>query len=103
MVSIIQNKLKLNQKYYLHNDTQIYYAKNYCGGNILNHLYLWIPFEIIDKLFIILEDVYRNFYYKKHVIENFKKLKIDMGSLNTFYSKFIKLVVKFKFIKEILL
>lgn len=36
-------------------------------------------------------------------MKKFRKLKIDMGSFNTFYCKFINLAVKLKFVKEMLL
>lgn len=60
-------------------------------------------FEIVNKLFIKSEKVYGDFYYKKHIIEKFIKLKINILFFNIFGSKFIKLAIKFKFIKEILL
>lgn len=50
-----------------------------------------------------MEEIYRDLYYKEQIIEKFKELKIGLEFFNTFYSKFIKLVVKLKFTKEILL
>ena len=54
-------------------------------------------------MFIKFEKVYGNLYCKKHTIKNFKELKIGSKFFNTFYSKFIKLVTKLKFTKEMLL
>ena len=59
-----------------------------------------IPFETVDILFIKLKEVYGNPYYKNHIIEKFKELKIGTKSFNTFYSEFIKLAVKLKFKKK---
>lgn len=36
-------------------------------------------------------------------MEKFRELKIDIGSFNTFYYKFINLAVKLEFVKEMLL
>lgn len=105
----MQNKLKPNWEYYFDNDTQIYYTENRCGNKALKYLQLHfcadslILFEIVDDLFTKLEEVYDNSHCKDYVIEKFKELKIGSGSFNNFYSKFIKLRAKLKFIKEILL
>lgn len=64
---------------------------------------LLILYKIVNKLLIILEEVYKNFYYKKYMIEKFKELKISLRFFNIFYSEFIKLVAEPKFIIEILL
>lgn len=83
--------------------------KNYYRGKVLKylefHLYkdLLILFKIIDKSFTKLEKVYKKFYYKKYIMEKFWKSKIVLRFFNTFYSKFIKLIVKLEFIKKILL
>ena len=105
----IQNKLKLNQKHYLDNNTQIYYAKNCYRDEVLEHLQLHlhinllIPFEIVDNLFTKLEKVYGNSHCKKYAIEKFRELKMGSRSFNAFYSKFIKLAAKLKFTKKMLL
>lgn len=54
-------------------------------------------------MFTKLEEVYKNPNYKKHIMEKFRKLKIDLRFFNAFYSKFIKLAVKLEFIKKMLL
>lgn len=64
---------------------------------------LLILLKIVDKLFVKLEEVYKDLFYKKYVIEKFNKLKIDLKSFNVFYSKFIKLIAKLEFTQEILL
>ena len=58
---------------------------------------------MVNNLFTKLEKVYGNSHCKKHTIEKFKELKMGLGSFNAFYLKFIKLVAKLMFIKEILL
>ena len=108
-LSKIQNKLKLNQEYYPDNDTQICYILNRYGGKVLKYLQphlrsdSLIPFEIRDKLFKKLEEVYGNPYRKKHAMEKFTKLKMGSRSFNVFYSEFIKLAAELESIKEILL
>ena len=62
-----------------------------------------ILFKIVDNLFTKLKEVYGNPYYKEYIIEKFRKLKMGLRFFNTFYSDFIKLAAKFKFIKEMLL
>ena len=108
-LSKMQSKLKLNQKHYLDNDTQICYTQNRYGGKALKHLSphlrtdSLIPFETVDNLFTKLEEVYDDLHHKKPVIEKFKELKMGSESFNTSYSEFIKLAAKLEFIKEILL
>ena len=105
----MQSKLELNQEPYPDNDTQICYAKNRYRSKALEHLQPYfhidslIPFKTVDNLFTKLEEVYDNPHYKKYAMEKFKKLKMGLGFFNTFYSEFIKLVVKLEFIKEMLL
>lgn len=50
-----------------------------------------------------LEEIYDDLHCKENVIEKFRKLKICLGSFNTFHSEFIKLVAKLKFTKKIVL
>ena len=105
----MQNKLKLNQKYYSNNNTQIYYIKNCYESKILEYLQphlranSFISFKIVDDLLIKLKKVYSNFYCQKYIIKKFRKLKISLKFFNVFYSKFIKLAAELKFTKEILL
>lgn len=54
-------------------------------------------------LFIKLKRVYSNPHYKKHRINFFPKLRINLKLFNIVYFKFIKLIVKLDFKKEILL
>ena len=105
----MQSKLKLNQKHYLDNNIQIYYAKNCYKDEVLEYLQpyfcadLLILFETVDNLFTKLKKVYDNLYCKKYIIKKFRELKIGLRSFNAFYSKFIKLAVKLEFTKKILL
>ena len=105
----MQNKLKLNQKYYFDNNTQIYYIKNRYEDKTLEYLYfhlrtnLLILFEIIDNIFIKLKELYTSFYCKEYIMKKFRELKIGLGFFNVFYSKFIKLAAKLEFTKKMLL
>ena len=54
-------------------------------------------------MFTKFKKVYGNFYCKKHIMKKFRELKMGLGFFNAFYFKFIKLVAKLKFTKEILL
>lgn len=102
----MQNKFKLNRKYYFNNNTLIYYIKNCYRGKSLEYLqpYLQIDslilFEIVNKLFTKLKKVYGDLHCKEYIIEKFKKLKISSKSFNTFYLKFIKLTTKLKYTKK---
>ena len=105
----MQNKLKFNPKYHFNINTQICYTKNYCKSKALKylqlHLYanLLIFFKIVITLFIKLEELYGDLHYNKFTMKKFKELKKGTRSFNAFYSKFIKLIAKFKFTKKILL
>ena len=62
-----------------------------------------ISFEIVNKLFQKFEKTYGDHYYEKYALKKLKKLKMGIKFLNTLYSKFINLIAKLEFIKEILL
>ena len=73
----MQRKFEINWDHYPINQSKLIYAENRVEKKVLQHLELCLCvnliafFTTIENLFNYLEDIFDNFYQKKHAIEKF--------------------------------
>ncbi len=90
-------KFEINKNYYPTNRSKLIYGENKVRGKALQHLEPCLrlnsitPFTTIDNLFNHFENIFGNPYWKKYIMEKFRKLKIGTSSFTDFYSEFIRL------------
>lgn len=102
----MQGRFEINWYAHLQKRSKLIYWENRVGRKVLKYLELWLwlnsitSFTIINELLNYLEDIFGNFYWKKHAIKKFQGLKMRATLFIDFCSKFILLASDLEYTSE---